>query len=125
MRLQLLEADFRFLVSLSIYTAQFTAPYTHSELANMERQWATLANWATTMMQAYSLPLQLLGSCVAYRGLPSEHTPTLASSGGPGGVPFIFLHGVPTDNSHLKVFGFCAYLHLEDHYREKPSPKAL
>jgi hypothetical protein len=34
-------------------------------------------------------------------------------------------HGFPTDLAHLKVFGCTAYLHLEDRYMDKLSPKAL
>jgi hypothetical protein len=51
--------------------------------------------------------------------------PTLAASGGSGGVPYCVLHGAQADLSHLKVFGCSAYLRLEDQYRGKLSPKAL
>jgi hypothetical protein len=51
--------------------------------------------------------------------------PSPAASGGCGGVPYTTRHGVPTDLAHVKVFGWTAYLRLEDRYRDKLSSKAL
>jgi hypothetical protein len=39
------------MVSSLGYTAQFAAPHTHNQLVKMERQWATLADSATAMLQ--------------------------------------------------------------------------
>jgi hypothetical protein len=49
--------------------------------------------------------------------------PTLAASGGFGGVPYTVLHGVLADVSHLKDFGCTAYFRMEDRYMEKLSLK--
>jgi hypothetical protein len=40
----------RTMVSSLGYTPQFTAPYTHNQLAKMERKWATLADSVTAML---------------------------------------------------------------------------
>jgi hypothetical protein len=50
---------------------------------------------------------------------------THVASGGSGGVPYTFLHGLTTYLAHVTVFGRTAYLRLDDHYRDKLSPKAL
>jgi hypothetical protein len=47
------------------------------------------------------------------------------ASGGSCGDPYTFLHGVPTDLAHLKVFDCTAYLRMEDRYMDILSPKAL
>jgi hypothetical protein len=46
-----LDVACRTMVSSLGYTAQFTAPYAHNQLAKMERKWATLADSATAMLQ--------------------------------------------------------------------------
>jgi hypothetical protein len=51
----------RTMVSSSGYAAQFTAPYTHNQLANMQRQWATLADSATAMLQHVICPTKYWG----------------------------------------------------------------
>jgi hypothetical protein len=104
------------MVSSLGFTAQFKAPYTHNQLAKMERQWATLVDSATAMMQHAICPSKYwdlaLRTVVYLRNI----IPTPASSGGSGGVPDTVLHGTHVDLSHLKVFGCSAYLRLEDKY---------
>jgi hypothetical protein len=51
-----LDVACRTMVSSLGYTAQFTAPYTHNQPVKMERQWATLADSATAMLQHAHCP---------------------------------------------------------------------
>jgi hypothetical protein len=120
-----LDVACRTMVSSLGYTAQFTAPYTHSQLAKMERQWATLADSATAMLQHTNCPTNYWGLALRTDAYLRNRLPSPAASGGPSGVPYAFLHGVPTDLAHLKVFCCTAYLRMENRYKDKLSPKAL
>jgi hypothetical protein len=51
-----LDVACRSIVSSLGYTPEFTAPYTHNQLANTERQWATLADSAAAMLQHANFP---------------------------------------------------------------------
>jgi hypothetical protein len=86
------------------YTAQFTVPCTHNQLAKIEPQWAALADSATAMLQHAYRPIKywlLAMSTVVYL---RNRLSTSAVSGGFGGVPYIILHGVPTDLAYVEVF---------------------
>jgi hypothetical protein len=101
------------MVSSLGFSAQFTAPYTHNQLAKMERQWASLADSATVMMQHANCPSKYWGLAMRVAVYLRNKLPTPAASGGSGGVPYCVLHGAHADLSHLKVFGCSAYLRLD------------
>jgi hypothetical protein len=113
------------MVSSLGYTFQFTAPYTHNQLGNMERQWATLADSATAIPQHANCPTKYWGRAMRTAFYLRNRLPSPDASGGSGGVPYTMFHGVPTDLAHLKVFGCTAYFRLEDRYMDKLSLKAL
>jgi hypothetical protein len=91
----------------------------------MERQWATLADSATAMLQHAHCPAKYWELAMRTAAYLRNRFPSPAAFGGVGGVPYTLLHGVPTDLAHLKVFGCTAYLRLEDLYMDKLSPKDL
>jgi hypothetical protein len=84
-----LDADYRAMVSLG-HTAKFTAPYTLIQLAKMERQWATLLESATAMMQHDNCPSNYWGlamrktfyvrNCLPTREPASFHMPSSSVS---------------------------------------------
>jgi hypothetical protein len=115
----------RTMVSSLSYTSQFSYPFTHNQLDKMERQWATLADSATTMLQHANCPTKYWGLAMRTAVYLRNRLPSPIASSGYGGAPYTMLHGVPTDLAHLKVFGCTAYLRLEDRYKDKLSPKAL
>jgi hypothetical protein len=108
------------MVSSLGYTSQFTAPYTHNQLAKMGRQWATLADSATAMLQHANCSTKYWGLAMRTAVYLRNRLPSSAACGDFGGVPYTLLHGVPTDLAHLKVFGCVvsntAYVLVADSY---------
>jgi hypothetical protein len=100
-------------------------PCTQNQLAKMERQWAILADSATTMLQHANCPTKYWGLAMHTAVYLHNRLPSPAASAWSGGVPYTILHGVPVDLAHRKVFGRTAYLRLEDRFMDKLSPKAL
>jgi hypothetical protein len=118
-----LDVACRSMVSSLGYTADFTAPYTHNQLAKMERQWATLAESATAMLQHANCPAKYWGHAMRTAVYLRNRLPSPAATGGSGGAPFTILHCVPTDLARVHVFGCTAYLRTEDRYIDRLSPK--
>jgi hypothetical protein len=105
------------------FTAQFTATFTHNQLAKMERQWAILADSTTAMMQHANCPSKFWGHVMRTSAYLSNRLPLPAASGGSGGVPFYVLHGTQDELSHLKVFKCSAHLRLEINTEANFPPK--
>jgi hypothetical protein len=98
-----LDVACRAMVSSLDYTSQFTAPYTHNQLAKMERHWATIADSATAMLQYANYPTKYWGLAMRTVLYLRNRLTSPDASNGYGGVPCTLLHGVPTDLAHLKV----------------------
>jgi hypothetical protein len=82
-----LDVACRTMVSSLGFSAEFTAPYTHNQLAKTERQWASLADSTTAMMQHANCPSKYWGLAMRTVVYLRNRLPTPVASGGSGGVP--------------------------------------
>jgi len=116
----LLSSEFRAICEEHGIAIQRTAPYSHWQLARIERQWGTLASSAQAMLHGARLGKQYWGLAMA----AAVYIRNRVWSAGAGGIPYQMVHGVAPDLGNLRVFGCPAYVHLDASRRMKMDDRA-
>ena len=116
----LLGSEFQAVCDEFFITIQRTAPYRHHQLARIERQWRTIADAVTALLNDSGLAKRFWG----YAFLTVVYVRNRVWNSGAGCIPFQRVTGRLPDLSHLRVFGCPAFVHVDKSARRKLADKA-
>jgi hypothetical protein len=95
-------------------------PYSHWQLARIERQWRTLSEGAKTLLVSADLPDRFLGHAF----MTMVYIRNRTWSAGANGIPMFMITDKMPDLSNLRTFGCPAYAHIDQSRRNKFEDKA-
>ena len=101
---------------------RFSPPHTQAQNGVAEREWNTLLDMATAMLNDAGLEKKFWGAAVLHSAFIRNICPASAVSSST--TPFEMIHGRKFDASMLRKFGATAFVHIEKPSRKKFDNKA-